>query len=118
MDDNKDILEVFSAYLEDDYNVVTFDQPLEALKYLEFFPCSLLILDVFMPEIDGLKIIEQLKEKEFKTPIMVCSGGGDSGSLVGGLAIDQALTLGAVEGLMKPFDEEQLKRKLKYILEQ
>lgn len=70
-----------------------------------------------MPKINGLKFLEILDEESFFTgKTLVCSGGGDSGSFVGGLAIDTALSIGADAGLLKPFTEEELLDKVLKVL--
>ena len=117
VDDNSDILEVMEGYLESYYNVVTFTDTSEALLYLKHFNCDLLILDIFMPQIDGLKFIGELKEiQKFTGKILMCTGGGESGPFVGGLAIDAALNIGACGGLMKPFSKGELIAKVQSIL--
>lgn len=116
VDDNPDILDIFVGYLEEEYNVVTFTDPEEALEYLRYFDCHVLILDIFMPEIDGLKVIEKLNESEhFSAPVIICSGGGESGAFVGGLAIDTALSLGATSAIMKPFSQKELLDKIRHL---
>lgn len=117
IDDDSRILEVFEGYLEEDFNVVTFTSPSEAHQYLKYFSCDLIILDVFMPEMTGFEFMEMIAPSRLgKIPILICSGGGESGPFVGGIALDTGIEIGAKDGLLKPFGQEELRRKVKSLL--
>jgi len=64
-------------------------------------PCCLL-LDVKMPELNGLELQKKLNELSENTPIVFMSGGSGAREAV------QALKNGAVDFLIKPFAEEDL----------
>lgn len=74
--------------------MVVFDgnQVLEVLKKEKF---DLLILDLLMPRLDGFGVLAALKEKDFKTPIIVASNLGQIDD------IDRAMSLGAVDYFIK-----------------
>jgi CheY-like chemotaxis protein len=70
---------------------------LQALGRLE---PGCIILDVRMPEIDGLTLIGQLRARNIKLPIIVITGHGDVPMAV------QAMTAGAVDFIEKPFSKD------------
>ena len=69
VDDEKDILFLYSECLKSDgYQIVSFDNPIEALNYLNkndnISNCSLVITDYKMPQISGLDLIKKIREKD------------------------------------------------------
>ena len=117
VDDDPDILEIYEEYLFGLYQVVLFWQPIDAFNYLKKNSCSLLLLDIFMEEMNGLEFIGKLgREGIINFPILVCTGGADSGLMVGRLAGETALELGADNVLLKPFEKNDLIKKIKSLV--
>ena len=74
-----------------------------ALKALAEHPYSILLTDLQMPRLDGMKLIERIQEHKFPVTIIVMTGHGPS--------IDQAvqaMRMGAYDYLPKPVDHEHL----------
>jgi response regulator RpfG family c-di-GMP phosphodiesterase len=74
VDDEKDILFLYNEWLKsDDYQIVSFDNPVEALNYLNkndnTSNCSLVIADYKMPQMSGLDFIMKIKEKDSNSNI-------------------------------------------------
>lgn len=65
---------------------------------------ELVIVDIFMPEMDGIEIIIHFKESGISCPILAISGGGSDGDLT---YLGYAKSLGACETLEKPFADEE-----------
>ena len=68
VDDEKDILLLYGIWLTSDgYRTISFDNPIEALNYLEkndnFSHCSLVITDYKMPQMSGIDLIKKIREK-------------------------------------------------------
>ncbi len=67
VDDEKDVLNLFYEYLHNfGYKTISFDNPLDALKYLEdnnVSNCSLIITDYKMPQMNGIDLIKRIREK-------------------------------------------------------
>ncbi len=61
---------------------------------------DLVIIDIFMPNKDGIQTIIEIKQKKADSKILVISGGGEQTGLE---YIKQAKALGAKEALVKPF---------------
>ena len=67
VDDEKDILDLFSEYLTSNgFNTISFDNPVKAIKYFYQNPnnCSLVIADYKMPQMSGIDLIKKIKEKD------------------------------------------------------
>lgn len=73
-----------------------------ALRLIESTAYDLIIADVFMPEVDGIELIQILNEKDDHPPIVAISGGG--GILPPNWSIKIAEIYGVDAALMKPID--------------
>ena len=63
IDDDEDINNLFKIYLEHDgYNVFAYTNPLEALYYFKKNEYDLILLDLKMPQIDGITMYQGLKK--------------------------------------------------------
>ena len=77
VDDEDDILNLFCACLQGvGYNIVVFDNPLEALNYLNkdeniITNCSLIITDYRMPQMSGIDFIEKIREKDTNCKVKI-----------------------------------------------
>lgn len=66
---------------------------------------DLAIIDILMPDRDGIEIVIALRQHFPDLPVLVVSGSGE----IGGLSfLTMARSLGAAEALAKPFDGEKL----------
>jgi len=66
---------------------------------------ELSIIDIIMPDMDGIEIIIEMRRERPQAKIIAISGGGQTQGLH---FLDMAKKLGAVEALAKPFRAEQL----------
>jgi DNA-binding response OmpR family regulator len=72
VDDEKNILKLYQAELEDEgYTVVTANSGREAMDVFESENPDLVTLDILMPDIDGIQILRQMKEKKPEIPIIM-----------------------------------------------
>lgn len=72
VDDEKNILKLYQAELEDEgYTVVTANSGREAMDVFESENPDLVTLDILMPDIDGIQILRQMKEKKPNIPIIM-----------------------------------------------
>ena len=74
----------------------------EALRQVADAGARMIVLDIVMPNSEGLETIPQLKERFPATRILAISGGGNVGD--GRAYLDQASLLGADDTLLKPFE--------------
>jgi two-component system sensor histidine kinase ChiS len=81
----------------------------EGLKYLLTYPkVDLILLDVIMPEIDGLALLEIIKQDSYlrKIPVILQTG------IVSEVEIEKAYALGVVSVLKKPYTRPMLLREI------
>ena len=104
VEDNSDILLLLKLVLESaGYQVTTLDDGREAITQLETIRPRLIVMDIMMPEISGLQVSRQIKEKpDYQSlPILLVSA-------VDRLQEDQFSHSKADAIIYKPFDLEQL----------
>ncbi|HAK75050.1 MAG TPA: two-component system response regulator DcuR [Sporomusaceae bacterium] len=74
----------------------------EALTLLESLEVDLILLDLFMPGMNGLELLAQIREQRKGVDVLIVTAACDSPS------IKQALRNGAIDYLIKPFEFERL----------
>ena len=103
---NRDILE---EILEDTYDVIKAENGVEALKRVEenADDLSLILLDLFMPELDGFGVLERLSQEQYlkRIPVIVITG---SDSLE---SAQRCYDYGVADFIRKPFDEAIVRRR-------
>jgi RNA polymerase sigma factor (sigma-70 family) len=90
----------------------TFSSAAEFLEFQRPDASGCVVLDVHMPETDGLELQQSLSEGHVSLPIIFISGHGDIPMSV------RAMKAGAVDFLPKPFDDEELLRAVRQALAQ
>ncbi len=72
VDDEKNILTLYQSELEDEgYEVVAANSGKEALELFDKENPDLVTLDIMMPDIDGIQVLRQLKEKNPNVPVIM-----------------------------------------------
>lgn len=103
VDDEPEILDVLSQFLtQRGYGVRVASGGAEALSLMEKERPALLILDIYMPGINGIGVLRELFERKSTVPVILLTGSHDEKLLA------ESLDLGAVEIIGKPVDLEQL----------
>lgn len=113
VDDEPDILEIISYSLKNaDYDVHTASNGLEAIKIAKKIEPHLIILDVMMPEMDGIEACEIIRNdsKIGKTLITFLSARGEDYSQIAGF------NAGADDYITKPIKPKVLLSKVKSLL--
>ena len=78
VDDDEKIQEILREIIsEQGYRVVTVGTGEEALKQVEKQHFDLVLLDLVLPELDGVEVLKAMKAKDEKTVIVVITGYGD-----------------------------------------
>ena len=115
VDDSKAIREIEKKYLEEiGFEVLEAGNGKEALKILEENPdIKLILLDWHMPVMNGYEFLLKLRAnpKWSHIKVMMVTTENQQKSII------DAIMAGANEYLMKPFDKEMLKVKIKYLME-
>ena len=104
VDDDESIRKYIAKLLtQAGYDVLTMSNGKEALKELRTGPeVSLAILDILMPEMDGLETLNEMRKLSSDLPILMLSALGQTNIIV------KAMKAGATDYLVKPFEEEEL----------
>ena len=110
IDDDKELTDLLSEFLSDyKFSVTAHHNPLEGLEYLKKGSVDLVLLDVMLPEMDGLNVLRLIREHS-EIPVMMLTAKGDvSDKIVG-------LELGADDYLSKPFEPQELLARIQSIL--
>ena len=101
IDDEPEILRMFTSLLEARYRVSSAHDGKVALERFRADPADLAIVDIFMPGIDGLVVIDELQEIAPEVKIIAISGGGYGGAVD---LLSDAEALGACRSFSKPVD--------------
>jgi DNA-binding NtrC family response regulator len=104
VDDEEIILQSCLRLLGDsDYELEAVRDGLEALRKIETNDYDVVILDIMMPKIDGLEVLQKVKEMHPDIDIIMITGLSQIETAV------RAMKLGAFDYLPKPFDPDELK---------
>ena len=79
---------------------------LEALKFLETNSVDLIVLDVFMPVMDGVETLIKIREKQIPVEVIMVTAANDTSTL------EKTLHLGVTDYLIKPFAFERFQTAL------
>jgi len=110
VDDDPDILRILQDNLElDGYRVSTASTGKEALQVFEGVPPSLIVLDLFLPDIDGIQVCRSIREKSSIPIIMLTARDRITDKVLG-------LETGADDYVVKPFDYLELAARIKACL--
>ena len=103
VDDEENIRLSLKGGLEDEgYQIVLAASGEEAFKVLEQTEVDLLLLDIWMPGMDGLTVLERLKKELPSLPVIIMTGHGSIDTAV------RATRLGALDFIEKPLDLNKL----------
>src|SRR5262250_334165 len=113
VDDEEAIVSSLSSILEDEgYEVSVAKSGTEALKIYTTDPPDLMLLDIWMPDMDGLETLRRIKELVPTAQVMVMSGHGSIETAV------KAIKLGAYDYIEKPLSLENVTLRVKHALDQ
>ena len=98
LDDEKAIrAEIVEFLNEEGYTLFEADRPSVAFTMLEEVKIDVLILDLQLPEMDGLSVLKRVKDDYPGMEVIMITGHGDMDAVI------QAMRLGAMEFFTKPF---------------
>ncbi|MCI8609503.1 MAG: VanR-ABDEGLN family response regulator transcription factor [Firmicutes bacterium] len=107
VDDEKEIADLLEVYLTNDgFQVQKFYNGSEALAALMERPPDLALLDVMLPDIDGFRICQKIRENWYFPVIMLTAKVEDMDKIMG-------LTLGADDYITKPFNPLEVLARVK-----
>jgi two-component system KDP operon response regulator KdpE len=110
VDDEPGILKLLSQLLSDDgYRVVTAKDGDEAISGAEEFRPDIVLLDLTLPDMDGVEVMRHMRERVNVPIIMVTARGTDTDKI-------QGLGLGADDYVSKPFNPQELSARVQAVL--
>lgn len=109
VDDEKPVREALAILLRHEgYRVVVAECGHAAVEAIEVFTFDLLIVDIFMPGMNGLETIKVFYDNSPSVPIIAMSGYASGTGFVDSDFFQTAMEFGATCCLRKPFSREQL----------
>jgi two-component system nitrogen regulation response regulator NtrX len=113
VDDEEPILTSLSDILRDEgYEVAVAKNGAEALRAYTMDPPDLMLLDIWMPEMDGMETLRRVRELAPTAQVMMMSGHGSIETAV------KAIKLGAYDYIEKPLSLENVTLRVKHALDQ
>lgn len=111
-DDDREIVELLNIYLKNEgYDVIKAYNGHQALSYIKNEKeIDLIILDIMMPKVDGLQVIDKLRAAHYKTPVLMLSAKSTDNDKI------QGLISGADDYVTKPFNPLEVIARVKSIL--
>jgi len=82
-----------------------------ALELLDLVPATLLLSDLHMPELDGMGLLREVRERKPDTAVIMITAAADVASAV------SALSVGAMDYLTKPFHLDEVRARVRQALE-
>lgn len=112
VDDERDARDALTEILEPEYEVLAASDGEEAVELARSEHPDVVLMDLFMPRLDGLAALERLRAdaSTAEIPVIFVSGQGDDALKV------RSLDLGAVDYLGKPFSERELRARVERTL--
>ncbi|MGD8703232.1 MAG: sigma-54 dependent transcriptional regulator [Desulfosarcina sp.] len=103
VDDEPSILQSLSGLLTDEgFEVITADNGYEALKIIDAETPDLVLLDIWMPGIDGIETLKEIKKSSASLPVIIITGHGNVETAV------KATKLGAFDLIEKPLNIDKV----------
>src|SRR3989304_4180589 len=99
IDDDADVLDFLKAFFENLGHVCMLaDSAKEGLKQLVLNPPDLILIDIMMPEKDGITLLKEVKEIDKEVTVAMITAYKDAERVI------EAFRLGALDCLLKPFN--------------
>ena len=102
VDDDPGVRDSFRLILEDEYDVLEVPDGAQALEILRTCPVDLVLLDIRLPGIDGLQVLERIRVLDDRLDVILVTAVKTVKTAVA------AMKLGALDYLTKPFDPDEV----------
>ena len=111
IDDDPSVSWLLSEGLGGEYEVLSARDGKEGIKMVSGAKPDLVLLDIKMPGLNGLEVLEQIKEKDRFLEVIMLSGHGETKNVV------ESIRRGASEFVNKPFDAKEVEVHIQKVLE-
>lgn len=114
VDDNAIVLTRISDTLSNDYEVVTVNSGLRALRYLKEEKPDLILMDIKMAQMDGIETLRKIRSMEDREdiPVIMLTGVEDKDVVV------ESAKLGIGDYILKPFYSDELQKRIRRVFAQ
>lgn len=104
IDDDNEILDLLeSFYTSLGHSVVTTTNSVDGLKKIATETFDLLMLDIVLPEKDGISVLKEVKKTDPNLPVVMITGYREADKVI------EAFRNGAIDCLLKPFNFDYIK---------
>jgi len=110
IDDDPKVSWILSEGLSEEFNIITARDGNEGIQVASTEKPELILLDIKMPGLSGLEVLQKLKAAEQTSDVIMLSGHGDTKNVV------ESIRLGASEFITKPFDVKEVEIHLRNVL--
>jgi len=112
IDDDPEIIWILTEALQEEgYQIISGDCGKSGLRIAKTEKPEMVLLDIKMPDMNGLEVLEKIKEQAKNTAVIMLSAHGETKMIV------QAMQLGATDFVTKPFDKDELLITINKVLE-
>lgn len=99
IDDDTEVLEFLKTFFTTlGHETILTSSSAEGLKQLVLTPPDLVLLDIMLPEKDGLTVLKEIKEIDKNVPVVMITAYKEADRVI------EAFRLGAMDCLLKPFN--------------
>ncbi len=114
VDDNAIVLTRISDTLSNDYEVVTVNSGMRALRYLKEEKPDLILMDIKMAQMDGIETLRKIRSMEDREdiPVIMLTGVEDKDVVV------ESAKLGIDDYILKPFYSDELLKRIRRVIDQ
>jgi len=111
VEDMVPLAQMYEAFLADQpYHLNHVETGQEALAVLADSPPDVVLLDLMLPDMDGLSILEHISNEKMSCAVVVITANASLDTVI------EAMRLGALDYLVKPFNEERLQVTLQNVV--
>ncbi len=104
VDDDPDIVLTLSTFLaEEGFKVYTATKPSQAIEYVQNYPVDLALIDLALPEMNGVELLKKIKEIKPNIEAIMITAYKDAEKVV------EAFRVGAFDCIFKPFNLKYLR---------
>ena len=103
VDDSEMNREILSGMLENEYDIVEAEDGKKAIAIMEEgrYSFSIVLLDITMPELDGIGALKKIKEADSNALVIMCSAMGQQAMVI------ESIQAGAKDFIVKPFQADR-----------
>ena len=110
-DDEKDIVNALTIYLSaEGYQVFSAENGQAALNILQQEDIHLVLMDITMPEKDGIQALKDIKAADPNANVIMCSAMGQQAMVI------EAIQAGAKDFIVKPFQADRVLEAVKKVI--